>query len=573
MLWVVWRYGVDVPVHDSWHMVLVFRKLVSAQWEWSDLFCQVNESRLPFPKLVIFGLALLTNWNVKAELFLQQGIMAALLAALYFVARQTLKTTLQIRLLVLAGTSLMLYSLVQYQNPLWGIQFIVFVPPLCLALGILVAYSGWRAWAKRVVAALCCVVGMYSFSNGLSLWIFVPLVVESVEISRRPARLRRHAGIAAVAFWVGCGVLAAWAYFHGYQRPPWHPKMTIALEHPWDAVRAFLLYFGSSVYDGSPSHVAVPALFGGVELAVAATVLGVLVRHRRAQGLLAAAAPWLAFLGFGLLSGVLIVAGRLGFSPSYSLAPRYVAFALWVHVGLLHIVALLLTRTDAIRPGTVLRRMAVLCGAAAGVGFMLLHALASTAAFPEYPKLHTERLQAKAALWLIDVTPQPDIKRLIWYGSSDGSTRWLGRWLDHRGYVRPPLFRDLSAVARDESLRQDVGWVDTVVPQAGGGVAAAGWCYLPGRQEACDTVLVTARTANGRDVACTVLFPSQSRPDAAAALNASPGINYGWSGTASCGPDVTALRFWAVDVGAPKLVLLRSASGPAGSVPAKGVGR
>lgn len=249
------------------------------------------------------------------------------------------------------------------------------------------------------------------------------------------------------------------------------------------------------------------------------------------------------------------------------------AFAAWVEIGLLHLVALLLTRRDILRTGTALRRTIVAGSAVLGLGFLWLHAVASVAAFPEYPKLRVERLQAKAALWLVDVTPQPDIQRLVWYGSYPGSTRALGMWLDERGYLRPRLLHDLSAAARDESLPQDIGWLDTAVRQPDGSLRVTGWCNLPWRREACDAVLVTARLSSGLEVACTVLFPAELRTDVATYLAASPASIYGWGGDVVCQPDAETLRFWAVDMTKPRLALLRSSFGREGTASVKGAAR
>ena len=264
----------------------------------------------------------------------------------------------------------MLYLLVQHQNPLWGIQFIVFVPPLCLAFGALVTYAAWRMWTKRIVAAVACVVGMTPLERDWPVGVRPgdcgiggqQRASTDSRSARTPPRLRWPGVLGRVWRRRGLGV------FCDYQRPPWHPKMTVALEHPWDAGRAFLLFLGSPVYDGTTRHL-VPLVFGSAELCLVAVVVGVFAVNRRSPGFLRAAAPWLAFAGFGVLAGALIVAGRLASRRSTPLSARYVAFAAWVEIGLLHLVALLLTRRDILRTGTALRRTIVAGSAVLGLGF------------------------------------------------------------------------------------------------------------------------------------------------------------------------------------------------------------
>ncbi|RPJ74803.1 MAG: hypothetical protein EHM24_05440, partial [Acidobacteria bacterium] len=537
--WIVWRYGVDVPAHDSWHMVFMFRRFLTGDWVWNDLFGQVNESRLPLPKLMVFGLAVLTHWNVRAELFLQQGLVATLTVALYFVGRRTLHASLPSRLLVLAASSMLLFTPVQTQNPLWGIQFILFIPPLCLAGAALIAHARWSPWTRRIAALAACIVSMYSYANGLSLFALVPFIVEPViALEDGPRERGRGArwSRAGAAFWVVCGVAALVAYFSGYQRPGYHPPMTVALERPLDALTSYVLYFGSLIYRPGTRRL-IPFAFGMAELVLLAFVATVFVRHRRVPGLLTAAMPWLGFVGFGMGAGALIVAGRLGFSPDYSLSSRYAPFAASVTIGLVHLVTVVLTHPGGPPREGVARQMLAATGVVFAAVLVVLHAWASVAAMPEYRRLRIERLQAKAALWVVDVTPQPDLKRLVWAGSWQGSTADLGRWLDSRGYLRPPLLHDLAKATRDESLTQSFGWIDTVTDRPDGRLGLSGWCALPHRGEACDGVLVTALKPDGAEVPWSAVFPDHARPDAAASLKLPPSINVGWSASVKISPD------------------------------------
>ena len=419
---IVWRFGVDVPANDSWHLVGIFLKIASGHGELNDFVGQVNESRPAFPKLVLFALALLTNWNTRAELYLQQGVMAVLLAGLYLLARKTLSLSTNGRLFLLALTSLILYSPVQHENPLWGIQVIIFIPPACLAACALLASSGLSAWTKRIAAAALALVATYSFSNGLVLWFLVPWLIELGAASQRDAQVGRGSvwrWLAPLVFWLSTVALVLWAYFHDYARPPWHPSVSAALTEPGSAVTAFLLFLGVSVHAGTASYPRA-LVFGSVEGVVIAVLGALLFRYRREPRLAGSAAPWFAFLAYGVASGGLIVMGRLGFSPTYSLSSRYVAFAAMVHIAILHLGVLLTTHVSRLHAGTLVRAFAIACGLAGCVAFLWLHWLASRAAMPEYEKLYVERLQSKAAVWLIDATPQFDLQRLLWMGDTYG---------------------------------------------------------------------------------------------------------------------------------------------------------
>jgi hypothetical protein len=64
-------YGVNVPFWDQWKGVAaVLEKMNAGTLGFRDFMAQHNEHRIFFPRLLTFLLALVTHWNVKAELFM-----------------------------------------------------------------------------------------------------------------------------------------------------------------------------------------------------------------------------------------------------------------------------------------------------------------------------------------------------------------------------------------------------------------------------------------------------------------------------------------------------------------------
>ena len=67
--WLIFRYGVDTPWGDEWDSTLpLLEKMQAGTLGWADFFAFHNEHRIFFPRLLTFGLARLTDWNVRAEL-------------------------------------------------------------------------------------------------------------------------------------------------------------------------------------------------------------------------------------------------------------------------------------------------------------------------------------------------------------------------------------------------------------------------------------------------------------------------------------------------------------------------
>src|SRR2546422_11380275 len=57
-------YGVNVPFWDQWDLVPFFQRYKSAELEWGDVWAQHAGHRIFFPRLIMLGLAVLSNWNI-----------------------------------------------------------------------------------------------------------------------------------------------------------------------------------------------------------------------------------------------------------------------------------------------------------------------------------------------------------------------------------------------------------------------------------------------------------------------------------------------------------------------------
>ena len=74
MLVFVLCYGVDVPFFDQWLIVPALSDWIAGDGSFEQLWEPHNKHRITFGRILMFGLAWLTDWNIRAELVLNAMI-------------------------------------------------------------------------------------------------------------------------------------------------------------------------------------------------------------------------------------------------------------------------------------------------------------------------------------------------------------------------------------------------------------------------------------------------------------------------------------------------------------------
>jgi hypothetical protein len=312
----------NVPIYDEW----VWSPLVVAAHDGTltaaQLWAQQNSHRSVLPTLIALGLAAFTHWDTRVE-------------ALTSVA---LAVVCQIGVLVLIvrrcgaersggpflATSLLLYSLVQCENFLWGFQLSWFVAD-AFALGAIVALDGLPAGARGFVrfglALLCAIGASLSMIWGFSAWIAGFVVLLGVRA--------RYRGALPVA-WVLAAAATAAVFLVGYHRPPDEHGWFLEAAAPWRDMPQFaLLVLGTPL-----------GLFGGrwvcellgLLLCVAFAMLAARAR-RDGEGI----APWAALFAFAAGFAVMTAIGRTAYGFEAGVVSRYATPSTlgWIAVGVL----------------------------------------------------------------------------------------------------------------------------------------------------------------------------------------------------------------------------------------------
>ncbi len=345
VLCLVLRYGVNVPSWDQWTLVDPMVRLDLGSIPWADIIGQHNEHRMVFPKLLMLSLALLTRWNIVAELLagvlLTGCSLLILLALLRPILRETSQAGAVWASFVIAATS---FSLGQWENWLWGWQLQWFlgvtaaVSTVALATRSLASRRPWPWIAGAAAAAIVC---QYSIASGVAVWVSGALI-----LAFHPRRGR------VLVIWLAIGVFTTTLYFIGYVRPLHHPSPLAALNHPL----ALLIYVGNYL-SGPLGRDTALGLGAGMAFAGLAAFTAICYR-----GKLDLVIPWIALGAFAGATALLTAVGRVGMGTEQGFASRYATVGLLLTIALVPL-GLLAYRAWPAGRWTRLRRIVGLGGA------------------------------------------------------------------------------------------------------------------------------------------------------------------------------------------------------------------
>lgn len=539
--WLIMKYGVDVPYWDQWDIAPFFEKLARGTLTASDLFAQFNEYRQFFPNLLFVALGRLTGWNVKYEM------LACLLLAVvvaFNVGRLGARTVGEpfLRGLLFFLASLFVFSPVQYENWLFGVQVVYFVPAACVTSGLLAAYTERLRTRASVFACAClAAVATFSSANGAVCWLVLPLALVAARPDAR-ATARRW-----LPLWGACFALCIAVYVYGYRTPAAHPAASEALARPLDALVYFLALSGGSLALG-PRPLAVAVAVGASALGTYALACVYVLRFRTDAALVRRAGAWVALGAYTVGTALMVTAGRFGFGVAQSLSSRYTTYTLHLLVALVYLLPCVLGHAAARGGGlagreTVLRRV----GTAAAIGLVLAHVVAFVLVMRHGAEpTRRARLRAKACLLFVEVAPEESClaKRLY----PDVSTlRERAGMLDRLGYLRPPLVRGgrmEELAGAGAGCSEEYGSFE--IEEAGGGAyVAKGRARLPHRGEPADAV-VLAYGLGAREQTAFALAEVGIASDAAGVDDSRAAWRKTFSGTGLTRAGITAWAFDAV---------------------------
>lgn len=162
---------IDVPYYDQWDLLPLLHAYYQGTLHVQDLLLPHNGHILLFPKIVMLGLAILTQWNTLAEVLFSFFCMLVNWFLLQTMAGKLLERTLSIAEKTVI--SLLVFSLSQAQNWLWGWQLQIPLALLFILSGICSLLYIRNNLAALIVTAACGTAATFSFAGSLPFWIAV----------------------------------------------------------------------------------------------------------------------------------------------------------------------------------------------------------------------------------------------------------------------------------------------------------------------------------------------------------------------------------------------------------------
>jgi hypothetical protein len=314
----VWTYGCNIPFCDEWIYVpnLVGEKPINFEYFWG----QHNEHRIPVPKLITLVLIKLTDFDLRAGMYLNAiglGILALVL----------LCTIKKIRGHFQFSDTIFPIALVHFghcENIIWSfqIQFVLSTVLAGILLSMIVLSGFPLTLRKTLLSGFSLILLPLCGANGL---FFVPLLAPwfiiwgfrnwdaSCFIAKKNSFLLILMGLVSIVL-VGL-------YLWDYHRPPGHnlnPKAILALTTAWECLS---IGAGPGIISFWPfAGYLVLALFFFSTLAL------IILFRNRPQERFRTTGLFLFALSVGLLVGV-IGWGRAGYWEHAGFAPRYAALS------------------------------------------------------------------------------------------------------------------------------------------------------------------------------------------------------------------------------------------------------
>jgi hypothetical protein len=591
------KYSVNVPFQDQWAIARLLPKWVEGTLSFSDLIAQHNESRKFFPRLIFLALAQFTHWDVRYEMLVSFLLVCLVAINLYRLNRLTVGGSALKGLLLAAIANLIIFSPVQWDNWLWGIQVVVFVPIACITTAISVCYSQLKLNIKFGICLVLAIVSTYSYANGMLYWLVVfPVLLPTWRDWLAHKRL-------VIGWWIGFAI-ACTVYFYNYQQPAQTPSFAYAFTHPIAAVNYFLAFLGNPLgYGGIFPLVLQSSLVGLLLLLVAAGICLYFAKYR--TELIYPNRGWLSLGSYSLLSASITTLGRVGFGIEQATSSRYTTFSLYFLVALMHLVAIALGHalgdrpqslpidgtdkfrtgtgalsqplpidgTDRFRAGTgALSQPLPIDGTdrfragtgalplraiAFGIGtllilFLFMHSQTFIHSVQMMGYTRTSRLQGKACLLAINNFVQEDcLKEKVSPRLSVVQERVHP--INKYGFLQPPLLTTKIAeeISGDKLENANkYGYFDSLQQNADGSYTAIGWAILPQKQESADAVILTYTDTNNKSIMFAIADNQFPRDDIAKAYGNHAYRNSGWLGKIAKDKlpmGKTQIRAWAFD--------------------------
>ncbi len=228
--WVVLNYSVNVIYGDQLSDVNVIKASYVHLIPWEALWAQYQTNRLFFPNLIVVVLAHTTHFNIQLEELLSAAMLLAATALVIWTHKRRSSST---PWLYYCPVALLTFSLVQYEDSLFGYQMAWYLVLLSLAVALALLDRRSLTWLTIIGAVAAAVVGSFSSFQGLLIWP-TGLVLLYHRRRRWPF----------FGVWVLSGLASFAVYFRNLDFSYGVSGRDYVDHHFWSAIRFFVFAIG-----------------------------------------------------------------------------------------------------------------------------------------------------------------------------------------------------------------------------------------------------------------------------------------------------------------------------------------
>lgn len=344
----IFQNWVNIPYWDEWGLIARLRLALQAGTLGPlDLFAQHNDSRFALPQLLLLPLAQLTHWDLRADMIVIFATVCAISVLLWSLFGKIGNLPPWGRVACLLVCNGLLFSPIQYETWLWGINLSLVLPPLLLLVSLRVNLSDRSLAAKIGLNVLLCFASTFSNANGMGNWLLA-----------FPGFVQTENGTSRRWVWYGAYVAAAVGtlllFFGGYQRQVGFSPLFAT---PLLVMKYFVCWLGAplALSLGSSAWVAGASLLLIFIVLSGAELCGPRFGRRREI-----AYAFTAVGCYALLAGAAATLGRVGLEFQWALSSRYTTFSIYLPIGVVGLAALSFARIDerGVPPRKSVRKLA-----------------------------------------------------------------------------------------------------------------------------------------------------------------------------------------------------------------------
>lgn len=493
LVFIVTKFSVNVPYWDQWELVGLFDKFATNTASFGDFFSQHNEHRITFPRIISVGLAFLSNWNIKYELYFSIFLAAISFFALHKLPSLKNQERDQLWILTNILTCILIFSLVQHENWFWGFQLAWFLINTCLITCVLIITLSNYYSQSFYLAAIPCFIASFSSAHGLLTWLAVIPSIACIRGNYKQKALRVITWV--LLFFTTCSI-----YFIGYHKPSHHPSTLFFLKKPLFAANYFFTLLGTPLEDK-----AIIASIIGLILFLTflyLTLNTIFIKPKsKSQINNIEAFSWISIGLFALLFAFITTVGRAGFGIiEQAMASRYTTSSILLIIATAQLWRLYFQKNSFF--------------AGILIGLLLVN---SVDVISQVTTLRLQRQASATCLELINFIDDSPDSCLVGLYPSTTRVKELARVLERLNFRKFP--KNIAFITQPVKIH---GYVDAPSTQENsltvskkGSLNTAGWAILPDTQKLPKIVLFSYASQRSFFASTVVNLDS---PDVAKAL-------------------------------------------------------